>query len=164
MTHSSSRWDDLCRIFQKTQRVCEEYLSLLEGEEKLVQQMDRTGLSEILGRKEQVLDSLCRYEREVENVLQALVNEQGYSSWADWLEREPSGQADVVQDWLGKLRHLARQIHNQGKTNEIRIRRSQHVVREAVNLIYAGVGSGPVYQGSGTLRTPSVLSSVQLQG
>jgi len=164
MQHSSPRWDDLLGLFQNTHREFEEYLSLLEAEEKLVQRMDRPGLVEITDRKEQVLDSLCRYEQEVKVALQAFVKGEGHTSLSAWLDQAPPRQGEVVQEWLSKLRHAAGQIHDQGKTNEVRIRRTQHVVREAVNLIYAGVGTGPVYQGSGTLRAPSVLSSVQLQG
>jgi hypothetical protein len=65
---------------------------------------------------------------------------------------------------LIELLRLARTIQDQGKKNETLIRRIQHSVREAMHFIYTGLGTGPVYQESGTLNFPSVPSSVHLQG
>lgn len=142
----------------------QEYFFLLSHEERTLQTMDRQGLADINNQKEEVLDVMCRLEQQVERELQLLVgSEVREASWS-WLKKSPDPRAQSAHGMLNELLRLAHMIQKQGKKNEGLIRRIQHKVGMAIHFMYTGLGTGPVYQGSGTLNFPSVPSSVHLQG
>jgi len=157
-------WDHLLALLEEMQVVFHEFLSLLREEERLLLAMDRSGVADITEKKEQGLEEMCRYEQQVMAVLQQLAGPENQEHLGGWLKKLREPQAFKAETIFHELFGLVRKIQAQGKKNEAVIRRTQHVVREAINLIYTGLGTGPVYQGSGALRAPSVLSSVQLQG
>jgi hypothetical protein len=157
-------WDRLLVLLGEMQVVFQEFLSLLCEEEGLLLRMDRQGIADIMEKKEQGLEEMCRYEQQVMTMLQQLAGPENQEHLGGWLKKLREPQAFKAETIFHELVGLARKIQAQGKRNEAVIRRTQHVVREAIHLIYTGLGTGPVYQGSGALRAPSVLSSVQLQG
>ena len=157
-------WDHLLTLLGEMQLVFQEFLSLFPEEERLLLGMDRQGMADITEKKEQVLEAMCRYEQQVMAVMHELAGPKNQESLGGWLKKSRQPQASLAKSIFQELVGLTRRIDEQGKKNEALIRRTQHVVREAINLIYTGLGTGPVYQGSGALRAPAVLSSVQLQG
>jgi hypothetical protein len=157
-------WENLHVLLEDMQQLFKKFLSLLTQEERLLLAMDRQGVADMTENKEQVLDEMCRYERQVVETMHRLAGSAHHGHLADWLRNLSHRQAAIATSKFQDLIGLTRKIQEQGKKNEVCVQRMQHVVREAIHLIYAGVGTGPVYQGSGALRAPSVLSSVQLQG
>ena len=165
MLHRSyETWDGLLSLLREMQEVFQKFLSLLCEEERLLFAMDREGVADITEKKEQVLEMMCRYEQHVMSVLQHLSGSENRDSLGAWLKYVRRPQAFKANTIFHELFGLAQKIQAQGKKNEALIRRTQHVVREAVNLIYTGLGTGPVYQGSGALQFSSVPSSVNLRG
>ncbi len=157
-------WDHLLTLLGEMQGVFQELLSLLPEEERLLLGMDRQGVADITEKKEQVLEAMCRYEQQVMAVMHELAGPKNQESLGGWLKKSRQPQAPLANTIFHELFGLARKIQEQGKKNEALIRRTQHVVREAINLIYTGLGTGPVYQGSGALQFSSVPSSVNIQG
>ena len=157
-------WDHLLTLLGEMQGVVQELLSLLPEEERLLLGMDRQGVADITEKKEQVLEAMCRYEQQVMAVMHELAGPKNQESLGGWLKKSRQPQAPLANTIFHELFGLARKIQEQGKKNEALIRRTQHVVREAINLIYTGLGTGPVYQGSGALQFSSVPSSVNIQG
>jgi len=142
-----------------------EFMVLLRAEERILLGMDRKEIAAIAEKKEQSLGEMCRYEQQVIVVLQQLSGSEGQERIAVWLKKALQPQAAITaKKILQELGGLTQTIQAQGKINEARLCRMQHVVREAINLIYTGLGTGPVYQGSGALHYASVPSSVHLRG
>ena len=164
LNRSHEAWDHLVILLEKMQLVFQEFLSLLREEERSLQSMDRQGIAEITDKKEQVLEEMCRYEQQVMALLLRLAGPENGQQLGQWLKQSPQPQALLVNALLHDIFELAQLIQGQGKQNEAIIRRTQHVVREAINLIYTGLGAGPVYQGSGALQFSSVPGSVNLHG
>ena len=157
-------WGHLLKLLGEMQVVFQEFLSLLREEEGLLLGMDRPGVANITEKKEQVLVAMCRYEQQVMAVMHQLAGPENRELLGGWLKKSRQSQASSANDIFHELFGLTRKIQEQGKKNEALIRRTQHVVREAINLIYTGLGTGPVYQGSGTLQFSSLPSSVNLHG
>ena len=162
VNRSHETWDHLLVLLGKMQEVFHEFLSLLGEEERLLLGMDRQGIEDITVKKEQVLEGMRRYEQLVMAMLQRLAGEENREQLGRWLKKSPQPQALAAKTIFHELVGLAKNIQEQGKKNEAVVRRTQHVVREAVNLIYTGLGTGPVYQGSGALQFSSVPSSVPI--
>ncbi|MDH4194186.1 MAG: flagellar protein FlgN [Nitrospirota bacterium] len=157
-------WERLLTLLAEAQSLFQEYVSLLSHEERTLRIMDRQGLTDVNSQKEQVLDAMCRLEQQVERELRQLGGPEVHESIRSWLQKARDPRAQSAHGLLTELLRLADTIQKQGKKNESLIRRIQHRVGEAIHFMYTGVGTGPVYQGSGTLNFPSVPSSVHLQG
>jgi flagellar biosynthesis/type III secretory pathway chaperone len=157
-------WDHLLMVLGEMQVVFQEFLSLLREEERLLLAMNRQGVADITEKKEQVLATMCRYEQQVMAVMHQLAGLKNKESLGGWLKKSPQSQASSANTIFHELFGLTRKITEQGKKNQTLILRTQYVVGEAINLIYMGLGTGPVYQGSGALQFSSVPSSVNLQG
>jgi len=139
-------------------------MTLLGDEERRLLEMDRQGVADVTEKKEQVLDTMRRYEQQVSDVLHQLAGSDNHERLEVWLKQTRHPHASTARTRFHELGDLTREIQAHSKKNEALIRRTHHVVREAINLIYAGLGTGPVYQGSGTLHFPTVPSSVHLHG
>lgn len=165
MNHpQQAMWERLLVMLAEAQSSFQEYFALLTHEEHTIRIMDRKGLTDVNGQKEQVLDRMCRLEKQVERELQQLVGATVTENLLSWLKKAADPRAQSAHGMLTELLRLARMIQEQGKKNEALICRIQHSVREAIHFMYTGVGTGPVYQGSGIMNFPSVPSSVHLQG
>ncbi|MDT3779507.1 flagellar export chaperone FlgN [Nitrospira sp. MA-1] len=165
MNHpQSAKWERLLKALAEAQAAFQQYGVLLFQEAHSLRIMDQPKLVEVNSQKEQVLNSMRRLEKQVEGALHQLVGDVAQETIWTWLKANPDPQAQTVQSMLIDLRRLARLIQEQGKKNESAIRPIYHRVCEAIQVMYTGLGTGPVYQGSGTLYFPSVPSSVYLQG
>lgn len=165
MNHpQSATWERLLEMLAEAQSVFQQYCVLLFQEAHSLRIMDQPKLLEVNSQKEQVLDTMRRLEQQVERELHQLAGAVAQESIWSWLKAVPDLRAQSAQSMLIELLRLARLIQEQGKKNEAVIRPIYHRVREAIHVIYTGLGTGPVYQGSGVLNFPSVPSSVHLQG
>jgi hypothetical protein len=165
MNHpQSATWERLLKILAEAQSAFQQYGILLFQEAHSLRIMDQPNLIEVNSRKEQVFDTMRRLEQQVEGELHQLAGAVAQEAIWSWLNGVQDPRAQSAQGMLMELRRLARLIQEQGKKNEAVIRPIYHRVREAIHVIYTGLGTGPVYQGSGTLNFPSVPGSVHLQG
>ncbi len=165
MNHlQSATWERLLEMLAESQAVFHQFGVLLFQEAHSLRNMDQSKLVEVNSQKEQVLDTMRRLEQQVECELYQLAGAVPQESIWSWLKAVPDPRAQSAQSMLIELLRLARLIQEQGKKNDAVIRPIYHRVREAIHVIYTGLGTGPVYQGSGVLNFPSVPSSVHLQG
>lgn len=164
MHRTHEEWDHLLVLLGEMRAVFHGFMTLLRDEERLLLRMDRQGVADVMEKKEQALDTMCRYEQQVAAVFHQLTGSDNHERLEVWLQKARHPHASAVRARLQELVGLTRSIQAHGKKNEALIRRTHHVVREAINLIYAGLGTGPVYQGSGALYFPSVPGSVHLHG
>jgi len=164
MHRTHEQWERLLVLLGEMRAIFEEFMTLLRDEERLVLEMDRQGVADVTEKKERALDTMRRYEQQVAAVLHQLAGSDNHERLEVWVKQARHPHASTARTRLHELADLTRHIQVHGKKNEALIRRTHHVVREAVNLIYAGLGTGPVYQGSGALHFPTVLSSVHLHG
>ena len=164
MNRTQDTWDHLLVLLGEMHVVFEEFMVFLCEEERMLLGMDRQGVATVTEKKEQVLDVMCRYEQQVKVVLHQLAGPDQQKRLGPWLQEARQPQASSANLILHELSTLTRTIQEQGKKNEVLIGRTQHVVREAINIIYTGLGTGPMYGGSGTLHFPSVPTSVHLHG
>ena len=165
MNRSSESWGCLLVLLGEMRVVFQEFLSLLGDEKQKLLAMDREGVAYVTEKKEQVLDRMCRYEQQVTDLLHQLAgNEpQQLGLWLKGTSKQ-GPQESSAKLLLQDLFELTAKIQEKGKENEKLTRRTQHVVREAINLVHTSLGSGPVYQGTGNLHFPSVPNSVHLHG
>lgn len=157
-------WSNLVEILNETQQCLRSFSFLLMEEEGALRGMERGALGEIASKKEQVLESLSRYDQQVQSGLEQLSSPLGGDRLFEWLNRAAQPEAAIIYARLGDLRSLAQQVRDQGKKNEALIYRMQAVVGQAIHLIYSGLGKGPVYQSSGGLRFPEAPGSVHIHG
>jgi flagellar biosynthesis/type III secretory pathway chaperone len=164
MKHNQETWDDLLILLGEMRVVFQEFMGLLGDEERMLLEMNRQGVARVTEKKEQVLDVMCRYEQQVTARLHQLAGFEDQKGVGLWLKEAAHPQVSSVNSILQDLFGLTATLQEQAKRNEALTRRTQHVVREAIHLIYSGLGNGPVYQGSGVLSFPSVPNSVHLHG
>lgn len=164
MKPTQETWDHLLVLLGEMRVIFQEYMDLLCAEERMLLGMDRQGIAGVTEKKEQVLDVMGRYEQQVIGLLQQLSGSNNQGSFAVWLQEMRQPQASTANSILQDLCGLTETIQQQGKKNETLTRRTHHVVREAIHLIYTGLGNGPTYQGSGALSFPSVPNTVHLHG
>jgi hypothetical protein len=161
-THET--WDHLLVLLGKMQTAFQEFRVLLRDEERVLLGMDQQRVTEVTEKKEQALDVMCCYEQQVMTILQELTGVEGKEHLGAWLRKAHEPQAVLVSTIFHDMRDVIDGIGVQGKKNKALIQRMQHVVRNAIDIIYMGLGPGPVYQGSGTLQSPAVPCSVHFHG
>lgn len=164
MNKTQENWDHLLVLLEDMRVVYQEFRDLLCAEERMLLGMDRLGVAGVTEKKEQVLGVMCRYEQQVIGLLQQLSGFTHQGPFGAWLQEVRQPQALSANSILQELCRLTEIIQEQGKKNDTLTRRTQHIVREAIHLIYTGLGNGPTYQGSGALSSPSVLNTVHLHG
>lgn len=161
-THET--WDDLLVLLGEMHTAFQDFMVLLGDEKRTLLRMDQKGIAEVTEKKEQALHAMCRYRQQVVAVLHQLAGSEQKGRFGAWLQKARQPQACSAKTILQDIDVLTRMIQAQSKKNEARIRRTQHVVQEAIHHIYTGLGTGPVYQGSGTLQYASIPGSVSLRG
>ena len=165
MNHpQQATWERLLTMLGEAQSSFQQYFSLLSDEERTLRILDRQGLADVNRQKEQVLDVMCRFEQQVKRELHELVGPVVHESPWSWLKKSPDPRAQSAYGKLRELLRLAHTIQKQGKQNEALIRRIQYRVSEAISFMYTGLGTGSVYQETGTLNFPVFPSTVHLQG
>lgn len=160
----SATWQRLLEMLAEAQSVFQRYGVLLFQEAHSLRAMDRPKLVEVNSQKESALETICQLEQQIERELHGLAGSAAHESIWSWLKAVPDPRAQLAQAMLTDLLRLAHLIQEQGKKNDALIRPIYHKVREAVQVMYTGLGTVPVYQGTGILHFPSVPSSVHLQG
>ncbi len=164
LNRAQGPWDHLLVVLGEMHAGFEQFLSFLCAEERLLAAMDRQGVADMADKKEQALAEMSRYEKQVSTAFHQLAGPEHRGQVDAWLKQFRHPQAMKASKIFHGLFGLTRKIQAQGRKNEILIRRTQCVVREAIHLIYSGLGTGPVYQGSGVLQFSTAPSSVSLHG
>ncbi len=157
-------WQQVVALLKDTRRCLQSFLTLLIDEESALKAMDRKILDDITDQKEQILESLRQYDQSVHD---SLGWEMGFVSQGS-LERElqqaPPQDRTVIRQLVRDLHDLVQRVREQGKRNEGLIQRMQHVVGQAIHLMYSGLGRVPVYQATGGLHFPDPPGTVHISG
>ncbi len=162
--NTHEKWDSFLVQLKEMRSVFQKFMVLLREEERILRTMDRKDIADVTEKKEQVLNVMCRCEQQVIVGLRQLSGLEHLEQIGAWLKQSLQPQAYVTKKIFQELGDVTRIIQAQGKKNETLIRRTQHVVREAINLFYSNLGTGPVYQGSGVLQFSEIPGSVHLRG
>ncbi len=157
-------WSTLVTLLKDTQVCLRTFLTLLLNEEDALRAMDRQTLDEITYKKEQILGDLNRYDHQVQTSLGPIFRSTDSLKHLVEVERVSQPEASTISRQVEELRSLVESIRQQGKKNETLVSRMQHVVGQAIHLIYTGLGRGPVYQSSGGLHFPEAPGSVHISG
>ena len=157
-------WDHLLVLLGEMHTAFAQFLSFLSDEERVLVAMDRQGVGDMAEKKEQALAEMSRYEQQVSMVIQQLAGPEQRGQVDAWLKQLHHPHALKARAIFLELIGFTQKIQAQGRKNEILIRRMQCVVREAISLIYTGLGTGPVYRDSGALQFSTAPSSMSLHG
>ena len=164
MKPHSIPWVALQQVFQQLQVSLEEFSSLLEQEEAVMKRLDRENMMALVDHKATVLENIQRSEQQLVAVLRPWApTESSVNCW-NVITQDPQFSRVFQLPVFKAIQRETARIREQGQKNAVLVRRGQYVVREALNLVYAGVGQGPVYQGTGTLRVQPAPCSVNLRG
>ena len=127
--------------------------------------VNRDQLREITQQKEQILSSIRQLEQARLSRLNDLIGDQALDALTDWLRRHQVPESKKVQAALNRLVSISElKVKQQSEKNATLIFRGLYVVREALSLMYTGLGTQPVYGDSGQLTFPSVATSLNFKG
>ena len=164
MKTASLPWQTLRPVLQQLHDSLHAFAQLLEQEETVMKRLDRDRMNLLVEQKSQVLESFQRYEQELVTLLRPWAPTGSPAECWALIRSAPECKSVALDSLFKMIAATAQQIREQGRRNAALIRRGQYVVQEALNLVHVGLGQGPVYQGSGTLRLHPVPCSVNLHG
>lgn len=157
-------WIALQQVFQRLLEVLEELSKLLVQEEAVMKGLDREKMMALVEQKANVLENFHRSEQHLVALLRPWVPTGSSAECWSLLKQQPDFLRVHQLPVFKAIRRETARVREQGQKNAVLVRRGQYVVREAMNLINTGLGQGPVYQGTGTLRVQPVPCSVNLRG
>lgn len=164
MKPHSIPWDTLQQLFRQLQNSLEEFSKLLVEEEVVMTKLDREKMMALVDQKANVLEAFQCSEQQMVAVLRPWVPTGSSIDCWNMIKQDPQFSRVLQLPVFKAIQRETARIREQGQKNAALVRRGQYVVREAMSLVYAGLGSGPVYQGTGTLRVQPVPCSVNLHG
>lgn len=164
MQTASLPWQVLRQVLQQIHDALTTFARLLVEEETVMQRLDGHRMTILVDQKSQVLETFQRYEQALVAVLRPWVPTGSSAECWALIRRAPECKALDLDSLFKMITTTAQHVREQGRRNAALIRRGQYVVQEALNLVHVGLGQGPVYQGSGTLRQHPVPGSVNLHG
>lgn len=156
--------DSLFRLFQQLHESLQAFANLLIEEEVVMKRLDREKIMALVEQKVRILDVFQRYERELAAVLRPWISSGSPSACWDLIGQAPEFQSVARHARFQAIKQTAQCIREQRQRNMALIRRGHYVIQEALNLVFMGLGQGPVYQGTGTLRVQPITGSVSLRG
>ena len=159
-----SSWEALIHTLRSERDAYHDLSVLLIEEHPLLRSMDHQRLLEVNSRKEAVLDSIRHLEQERTARLKEFPGSRSLDDFAEWLASTKFSQVEEVQAALNELVNIAKRVKQQSEENAGLTFRALYIVREALGLIYSGLGTQPVYGDSGQLTFPSVATSMNLKG
>ena len=164
MKTASLPWQSLRRVLRQLHDALNSLAQLLVQEETVMTRLDRDRITVLVEQKSQALETFHRYEQELVTVLRPWVPTGSSAECWALIRSAPECKALALYSLFEMIIATAQQVREQGRRNAALIRRGQYVVQEALNQVQAGLGQGPVYQGSGILRQHPVPCSVNLHG
>ncbi len=164
MKPDSIPWVPLQQVFEQLQGSLEEFSKLLVQEESVMKRLNREKMMVLVEHKATVLEKIQRSEQQLVAVLRPWVSTESSVDCWNAITQDPRFSRVFQLPVFKAIQREITRIREQGQKNSVLVRRGQYVVREALNLVYAGLGQGPVYQGTGTLRVQPAPCSVNLRG
>ena len=149
-------WEALIHTLRSEREAYHDLSVLLIEELPFLKSMDHQRLLEVNSRKETVLDSIRRLEQERLACLKEFAGCRSLDDFAKWLASADFSHVREVQAALNELVNMAKRVKQQSEENAALTFRALYIVREALSLIYSGLGTQPVYGDSGQLTFPSV--------
>ena len=89
MHRTHEEWDHLLVLLGQMRAVFQGFMTLLWDEERLLLRMDRQGVADVTEKKEQALDTMCRYEQQVAGVFDQLAGSDNPERLEVWLQKVP---------------------------------------------------------------------------
>ena len=102
---------------------------------------DRQILDDITLKKEQVLESLNRYDHQVQKSLGPVFSSTNSFKYLVEVEKVPQPEASTISRQVGELRSLVESIRQQGKKNETLVSRMQQGRRTSYPSHIYGFGT-----------------------
>ena len=160
-------WQQLRKTLEDEQLVLNDFLSLLQDEYNCLRTLNHPGLATLTKKKETLMARLPGFEHRRCALFLTLTGKplppDLPSLTAILAEHVPSGGPTTVQVFQN-LWNVAKEIVSQGRKNGALIHRGLNTVREALRLLYTGIGNEPVYGDGGVLQFPRVTSSRIVEG
>ncbi|MGB0908742.1 MAG: flagellar export chaperone FlgN [Nitrospirales bacterium] len=157
-------WSQLSLLLQQECRVYEQLLELLNDEWTVLRTLQYQRLVQIASQKEEILASITNLERDRVICGKGLHKDGSQGKSLKWLVESTHPHAIPAKQALRKLMSIGSQVEQLSNRNSGLLSRGLHVVREAMMVVQEGLGLVPVYGESGQLSSPSVATSLNLQG
>ena len=157
-------WGRLAHTLRSECDAYRHFLQLLKEEAPCLQQLSPQALHDVTSQKTQVLALIQQLDGVRMGLLKRLAGPACKEDLIPWLARSIHPRASEAQAALKELVRFGREAKAHGKRNGALLSHAQYVVREALHVIYTGLGAQPLYGQSGQLSFPSVTGSVSLQG
>jgi len=166
MSHIET-WEDLLSLLRSERTTYQQLSTLLIRELDALRNFSDQTLLELAEKKTFVLEELRVLDQRRVFLFARLLGPIRTPNPSEWLRMLPHGPspwgAQATQEFQNVI-SLARTVGQQGRQNAELAHRGVSMVREALRLIYSGGEVDPVYQGSGTLRLPTLTSSLSIRG
>lgn len=163
----ATEWQEFISMLEAERNAYAMLLTLLQEEQGLLERFAHQQLLDLAGRKEDILARLSSFEQTRQTVMASILGTAVPShatSVEEHLSRHRHAMAREAATRFQEVIELARRAKIQGRKNTALVHRGLATVREALRLIYAGIGQEPVYGESGTLQFAGLSSSVNVTG
>lgn len=157
-------WNQLSHLLQNECSAYEQLLELLNDEWAVLRTLQYQRLVQIAGQKEEILASITNLERDRVVCGKGLYDDGSEGDSLKWLAESTHPHALPAKRALKKLVAIGSQVKQLSNRNSGLLSRGLHVVREAMTVVQEGLGLVPVYGESGQLSSPSVATSLNIQG
>ncbi len=158
------RWKQLSHLLQEECRAYGILLSLLKKEWSVLRTLNYQELLKIAAQKEEILLSITDLERDRIACGHVLDRQESEGQSLQWLAESTRPQARPAQRVLKELHAIGSQVKRLSDRNAELLNRGLHVVRGAMMVVQEGLGLQPVYGESGQLSTPSMATSLNVEG
>jgi flagellar biosynthesis/type III secretory pathway chaperone len=160
-------WQQLRKILEDEQVVLHDLLSLLGDEYRCLRTVNHPGLVTLTKKKETLMARLPGFEHRRCALFLSLTGKSlppDLPSLTSILAEHVSSPDLATLQMFEGLWRVAKEIVIQGRKNGEMIHRGLNTVREALRLLYTGIGNEPVYGDEGVLQFPRVTSSMIVEG
>ncbi len=161
---STSLWKQLYQLLQDECIAYEQLGQLLHEEWSALRKSNYQECVDIARRKEDVLTHIQRVEKERVACVRALSEGLSQEISLDWVLKCSLPESVPAKHTLKQLISVGQRVKQLSENNAGLISRGLHVVREAMNVVHGGLGFQPMYGESGSLKFPSVSTSLNVEG
>lgn len=163
MTHEH-HWQRLSQLLQDECRAYGNLLALLKEEWSVLRKLHYQRLVHIADQKETLLASITNLENDRVTCGKVLNGNREQDASLKWLVQSTLPHALPAKRALKELMSIGAEVKQLSDRNSGLLNRGIHVVREAMKVVQEGLGLQPVYGKSGQMSTPSVPTSLNVEG
>ncbi len=163
MTHEH-HWQQLSQLLREECQAYGKLLELLKEEWTVLRTLNYQRLVHIADQKETLLASITKLENDRVACGRVLSGNRVQDVSLKWLLQSKLPLALPAKHVLSELMSIGAEVKEFSDRNSGLLSRGIHVVREAMKVVQEGLGLQPVYGKSGQMSTPSVPTSLNVQG